>query len=95
MFAICERLAMKIVLARDPAKVLSRMQPAKAGDIRQALDRIAVNPAAPNNNLLPLKGVVNGFRLRVGDWRVSYMLDRAAGVIDVFEIAPRGGAYRR
>jgi len=87
--------AMKVVIARDPAKVLSRMQPAKARDIRQALDRIAADPVAPNNNLVPLKGVANGFRLRVGDWRVSYTLDRAAEVIDVFEIAPRGGAYRQ
>jgi mRNA interferase RelE/StbE len=82
---------MKIAIARDPAKILSRMQPAKAEDIRQALDRIAADPAAPNNNLRPLKGVANGFRLRVGDWRVSYTLDRTAEVIDIFEIAERRG----
>ena len=41
-----------------------------------------------------LKGVPNGFRIRVGDWRVSYTLDYQAGVMSVFEIAPRGGAYR-
>ncbi len=70
------------------------MQPAKGADIRAALARVAADPSAANNNLRPLKGVPQGFRLRVGDWRVSYTLDRAAGVIDVFEIAPRGGAYR-
>lgn len=84
-----------ITYRRDAVKALSRMQPAKADDIRQALVRIAADPASPNNNLLPLRGVPDGFRLRVGDWRVSYTLDRAAQVIDVFEIAPRGGAYRR
>ena len=47
-----------------------------------------------NNNPRALKGVPNGFRIRVGDWRVSYTLDYQAGVMSVFEIAPRGGAYR-
>jgi mRNA interferase RelE/StbE len=82
----------KIVIARDAGKVLARMQPAKAKDIRDAIDKVAADPTAPNNNLRPLKGVPNGFR--GGDWRISYTLDRQAGVMSVFEIAPRGGAYR-
>jgi mRNA interferase RelE/StbE len=81
----------EIVIARDAGKVLVRMQPSKAKDIREAIDNVA---ADPNNNLRPLKGVPNGFRIRVGNWRVSYTLDRRAGVMSVFEIAPRGGAYR-
>jgi mRNA interferase RelE/StbE len=83
-----------VTYRRNAGKVLVRMQRAKADDIRAALARIAADPAAPNNNLLPLRGRPDGFRLRVGDWRVSYTLDRGARVIDVFEIAPRGGAYR-
>jgi len=70
------------------------MQPAKARDIREAIAKVAVDPAAPNNNTRALKGVTNGFRIRVGDWRVSYTLDHRGGVMNVFEIAPRGGAYR-
>ena len=85
---------MRVIVGRDALRVLSRMQPAKASDIRQAIARVAADPSARNPNLRPLKGVPSGFRIRVGDWRVSYTLDRAAGVLDVFEIAPRGGAYR-
>jgi mRNA interferase RelE/StbE len=85
---------MRIVIARDARKVLSRMQPAKASDIRQVIAAVAADPWARNPNLRPLKGVPNGFRIRVGDWRVSYTLDRAADILDVYEIAPRGGAYR-
>jgi mRNA interferase RelE/StbE len=84
----------QIVIARNTGKVLVRMQPAKAKDMREAIDKVAADPTAPNNNLRPLKGVPNGFRIRVGDWRVSFTLDRQAGVMSVFEIAPRGGAYR-
>jgi mRNA interferase RelE/StbE len=73
---------------------LARIQPAKAKDIREAIDKVAADPNARNNNLRTLKGVPNGFRIRVGDWRVSYSVDYEACVMSVFEIAPRGGAYR-
>ena len=93
-FALCEHYDVEIVIAREAGKILARMQPAKAKDIREAIDKVAADPTAPNNNLRPLQGVPNGFRIRVGDWRVSFTLDRQAGVLSVFEIAPRGGAYR-
>jgi mRNA interferase RelE/StbE len=85
---------MEVAYRRDPVKTLRGMQPAKATDICAAVARIAVDPFAPNNNIKPLRGVANGYRIRVGDWRVSYTVDRAANVIEVFEVAPRGGAYR-
>ncbi|HXP06090.1 MAG TPA: type II toxin-antitoxin system RelE/ParE family toxin [Stellaceae bacterium] len=85
---------MRIEYRRDPQKALRGMQRAKAEDIFAALDRIAADPFARNNNIKPLRGVPNGCRVRVGDWRVSYTLDRGGDVIEVFEIAPRGGAYR-
>jgi mRNA-degrading endonuclease RelE of RelBE toxin-antitoxin system len=39
-------------------------------------------------------GVPNGYRLRFGDWRVGFTIDLEADVMEVFEVAPRGGAYR-
>lgn len=85
---------MQIAWHREPQTALRRMQPAKAADIVGTVERIASDPSAPNNNIGPLHGVRNGFRVRVGDWRVSYTLDRTAGLLTVFEVAPRGGAYR-
>ncbi|HEX5317619.1 MAG TPA: type II toxin-antitoxin system RelE/ParE family toxin [Stellaceae bacterium] len=84
----------KVTYRRDAVKTLRRMQPAKAEDITTAVERIAADPFAPNNNVRPLKGITGGFRIRVGDWRVSCTIDREARTIDVFEVAPRGGAYR-
>jgi mRNA interferase RelE/StbE len=91
---LCEHDSVQIVIARDAGKALARMQPAKARDIREAIDKVAADPTAPNNNIRALAGVPNGFRIRVGDWRVSYTLDHRGGVMNVFEIAPRGGACR-
>jgi mRNA interferase RelE/StbE len=73
---------------------LQKGQPAKAADIRQAVARVAADPNAAHNNIKPLTGIESGYRIRVGDWRVSYTLDRQAGVLEVFETSPRGGAYR-
>jgi mRNA interferase RelE/StbE len=85
---------MNLVYRRHAVKILRGTQPEKAADISAAVIRIAAEPFAPNNNIRPLRGIRNGYRVRVGDWRVSYTLDRNADVIEVFEIAPKGGAYR-
>ena len=85
---------MQIRIAKSAMKALLRLQPAKARQIREAIATAAANPFAPNNNVKALKGVRNGYRIRIGDWRVSYTIDRASQTLEVFEIAPRGGAYR-
>ena len=85
---------MQVEIGREATKVLRRLQAAKAQDIREAIDRVAAEPSAPNNNIRPLVDIPNGFRIRVGDWRVSYTLDRRADRMTIFEVAPRGGAYR-
>jgi mRNA interferase RelE/StbE len=73
---------------------LERGQPDKARTIREQIGRVAASPMALNNNVKPLKGMEPAYRLRVGDWRVSYTLDPAADVLQVFEVASRGAAYR-
>lgn len=37
-----------------------------------------------------LKGFVDTFRIRIGDWRMIYELRRKEAVIVIFEIGPRG-----
>ncbi len=85
---------MDITYRKTPLKRLLRMQPARAKQIRRSLEAIAADPSGVHANLKPLKGVSDGFRMRVGDWRVSFLLDWEEERIDVFEIEPRGGAYR-
>jgi len=54
----------EVTYRRDAVKTLRRMQPAKAEDITTAVERIAADPFAPNNNVRPLKGITGGFRIR-------------------------------
>lgn len=49
---------------------------------------VAVNPYAPNNNLTKLRGR-EGYRLRVGDWRVIYELQDDRLVMLVLELGAR------
>ncbi len=85
---------MTITIRKTGLKALRKMQPAAAARIESAIEKFAENPAASQPNVKPLTDVENGFRIRVGDWRVSLTLDPGNGNVDVFEIAPRGGAYR-
>jgi mRNA interferase RelE/StbE len=84
----------RIVLKKPAAKALLGLQPKRAELIREAIGRFAEDPLAPHANARVLVGIDGGVRLRVGDWRVSLVLDAATGEITVFEIAARGSAYR-
>ena len=84
----------RVTFKKSTLRRLRDMPKAQARAARRMLGLIAADPAFRHNELKPLRGVGKGYRLRVGDWRISFVLDRRAGVLDVFEIAPRGSAYR-
>jgi mRNA interferase RelE/StbE len=83
----------KAVYSREAAKALSRMPPKTARLIVAKIDHLAIAPYAANNNVKRLQGR-DGYRLRIGDWRVLYDLDDGLRVLAVIRIAPRGGAYQ-
>jgi mRNA interferase RelE/StbE len=61
--------------------------------IREKIDQLAQDPHAPNPNVKLLEGR-NGYRLRVGDWRVLYELIDDRLVIVVVNIKTRGDVYK-
>lgn len=82
----------QIIIARQPQKVLHKL----SKDLLKRLDRAIMGLA---NNPRPegckkLAGHDNLFRIRVGDWRISYAIEDDRLIILVLEVAPRGGAYR-
>lgn len=79
--------------AKQAEKILSRLPRNVAGQILGKLDMLAHNPFAPNNNVTALQGR-EGYRLRVGDWRVIYEVENDVLRIFVLRIAPRGEVYR-
>lgn len=82
-----------IEFSRQAAQALKAMPRNVATIIRAKLDALAVDPYAPNPNARKLAGR-DGYRLRVGDWRVLYQIENGRLVIMVLAIKPRGGAYQ-
>ncbi len=65
--------------------------PANAADlVRAEIQQYADDPASLANNVIKLQGR-EGFRLRVGDWRVIFQDDGT--VVAILEIGPRGSIY--
>jgi mRNA interferase RelE/StbE len=83
----------RVRFARQAGKALARLPQNQARRIRTGIGELAQDPWAPNLDVRRLKGQ-QGFRLRVGDWRVIYEIDAEEGVIVVARIRPRGGAYK-
>ncbi len=73
-------------------KALLRMPRDQALRVRSKLNALARDPYnAPNVKKLTEQP---GFRLRVGDWRVVYLLDEERIVIQVIRVAQRGEVVR-
>lgn len=85
---------MLIEYKKEAAKRLARMQPALAAAFRRDLAKIAANPFGTYANVKALTGAKDAFRLRRGDWRALYWIDREMQTMVVEAIVPRGGAYR-
>ena len=88
----------KVVISKSLMKVLRKLPAVffTAKDllkrVSQAIDELASNPHPAGCK--KLEGYDNLFRIRVGDWRISYAVEDDRLIVLVIEVAPRGGAYR-
>ena len=81
----------EISYTADALKTLRRMPRNTADLIRQKVQEVAADPANARN-VKKLKGR-DGYRLRVGEWRVVYDIEAGKLVLIVIEIGPRGDIY--
>jgi mRNA-degrading endonuclease RelE of RelBE toxin-antitoxin system len=85
---------MKLVISEEAARRLASMQPKLAKDILRRLEAIAENPFANHPNVERLKGHKDWWRLRKGDWRVLYFVDRRNEQLRAEAVEHRSTAYR-
>jgi mRNA interferase RelE/StbE len=83
----------KISYSKEAEKSLLRMPHNTAKLIYEKLDVIAANPYTDHPNAKKLQGR-EGYRLRVGDWRVVYKIQNEQLIIVVMKIASRGEVYK-
>ena len=82
----------RVVTTKSFGKALARLPLNWQKRIVAKIKEVAVDPYAPNNNLTKLQGR-DGYRLRVGDWRVIYELQDDRLVMLVLDVEPRGDVY--
>jgi mRNA interferase RelE/StbE len=76
----------------EAVRALARIDRTVARRIRAKVLEIARDPRATNNNVKKLTGV-EGYRLRVGDWRVVYTLRQQVLTVVVVRVGHRSEAY--
>jgi mRNA-degrading endonuclease RelE of RelBE toxin-antitoxin system len=82
-----------ITYSRQAIKGMMRLQPAKRQAVINGINAIAASPFAKHPNVARLASSP-AYRLRVGEVRVIYEVDRKTKTMHVVIIAPRGRAYR-
>ncbi len=86
MYELKYRRQARNYLARLPLKV-------KSGIVNK-LHELAANPDNPSLDI-DILGGRQGFRLRVGQYRVIYAREDDRLIIEVVKIRPRGDIYKR
>lgn len=82
----------QIVIHRRAEKVLQRLPKDLLQHLRSAIRDLARDPRPAGCK--KLAGYDTLYRVRVGDWRISYAVEDDRLIILILEVAPRGGAYR-
>lgn len=85
----------RVELSKDAIKYLKKLDRSTSQRLLNSLETLEIteNPLL-HQGVRPLIGKLKGFyRLRVGDFRIIFELDRQNKRIGVHVIAPRGNAY--
>jgi len=83
----------KIVFTKNAYKSFRRIPENVVDRIRKKLDQIAKDPYTKRSNVTKLQNR-QGYRLRVGDWRVIYDIRTDELIILVLKVGSRGEIYR-
>jgi mRNA interferase RelE/StbE len=83
-----EPRAWRIVLDAGALKQLRRLSRPDRERIERAIAKL------PAGDVRRLQGGVDLWRMRVGDWRVRFRLDRDRRRIDILAVTARGSAYK-
>jgi mRNA interferase RelE/StbE len=86
---------MRLVIEKAAMRRLNRLPESTPESGRRRLDEIAADPFAEHANVERYKGGgPDCFRLRHGQWRAIYRIDRKAREVQVRIIDTRGSVYR-
>jgi mRNA interferase RelE/StbE len=81
-----------VVATKSFDKALAKLPVNWQRRIVAKIKEVAADPYAPNKNLGKLQGR-DGYKLRIGNWRVICDLHDDRSAMQVLEVGPRGGIY--
>ncbi len=81
-----------VQIVKSEQKVLERLPRDLLQHVRRAIQGLADDPRPVGCK--KLAGFDNYYRVRVGDWRITYAILDDVLIVLVVEVAPRGAAYR-
>jgi mRNA interferase RelE/StbE len=82
----------EVIITKQPQKILRKLPKDLLRRIDRALQNLAADPRPVGCK--KLIGYDNLYRIREGDWRISYAVEDDRLIVLVLEISPRSGAYR-
>jgi|ADurb_Total_1213_FD_contig_31_2268854_length_425_multi_2_in_0_out_0_1 mRNA interferase RelE/StbE len=82
----------ELVLKREAAKYLGGLDKPTRLRIKKALESLSKSP--PEGDIVPMKGMEDWFRLRVGSFRIIFRVDDEEQRIIIASIGPRGDIYK-
>lgn len=86
-------MAYDVAFTKQAAKTLQKIPADIAKSIRLKIEQIAENPFGTHPNVTKLQNR-EGYRLRVGDWRIIYDIQKDKVLVIVLKIGLRGEVYR-
>ncbi len=84
-------LEFRVTLARAAEKEIARLQQQIKNRVIRAIDLLAENPYRRGSK--KLKGSHNGYRFRVGDYRIIYEIFSEDRRVDIAHVRHRREAY--
>ena len=82
----------KVLISKSARKILQKLPKNLLSRISHTIDELARNPRP--DGCKKLGGYDNLYRIRVGDWRISYAIEDDQLIVLVIEVSPSGGGYR-
>jgi mRNA interferase RelE/StbE len=81
-----------ILVHRDAEKILRKLDRETFLRLQEVINHLTRDPKPAGHK--KIMGHENLYRIRMGEWRISYALEKEQLIILVVEISTRGDAYR-
>ncbi|MGQ9688049.1 MAG: type II toxin-antitoxin system RelE family toxin [Desulfobaccales bacterium] len=86
-------MSYRIELYREAEKTLNGLDRTTARRLEARIEELAREPFSPRLSR-QMETAKDRRYSRVGDWRIIYRVNEAAGILDIVAIRPRSRAYR-